>query len=177
MANFDLYFPKEVKLEGSAYENDPNDSGGCTKYGITLDDLTEANADLDHDGEFTCNDVKSMQDADSRVILKKIYWDFFKADSIDNQSVAEYIVDSGLNMGRILIAKWVQGIVGVDADGHPGKMTVQAINAHFDADEFNKLYEERIERYTNIVNKRPSQSAFMKGWVNRANAIKYSDQA
>ena len=174
MANFDLYFPKEVQFEGSAYEDDPSDSGGCTKFGITLDDIIEAHADLDHSGNFTCNDVKIMQRGDAAMILKKVYWDFFKADQINNQSIAEFIVDSGLNQGRVLIAKWVQGIVGTDADGNFGDITIKAINDHFDQASFQKLYEDRLNRYNQIVSNKPSQRKFLAGWINRVNALKYS---
>ena len=60
MAKFDLYFPKEIALEGAAYENVPGDNGGCTKFGLTLDDLKEYKLDSDHNGIFDCNDVKNL---------------------------------------------------------------------------------------------------------------------
>ena len=178
MANFDLYFPKEIQLEGSAYENVEGDAGGCTKFGLTLDDIKEYHADLDHDGDFDCNDVKLIDRPTASKILKAIYWDYFKADQIPEQSLAEFIVDSGLNQGRILIVKYLQGIIGVDVDGHFGPNTFNDLLEHLKddngSDEFKELYQKRLDRYNAIVAAKPSQAKFMKGWINRLNAIKFS---
>jgi lysozyme family protein len=176
MANFDLYFPKEIALEGSAYEDVEGDAGGCTKYGLTLDDVKEYHVDLDHNGVFDCNDVKSIDRDTASKMLKSIYWDYFKADQIPSQSFAEFIVDSGLNQGRVLIVKYIQGIVGVEADGHFGHDSLAALLSHLSdgaKDEFDELYQKRLDRYNAIVASRPSQSKFIKGWMNRLNAIKF----
>lgn len=178
MANFDLYFPKEVAFEGSAYENVPGDSGGCTKFGLTLDDLKEFMLDTDHNGVFNCEDVKALSRDEAFKVLKKLYWDYFKADQIPNQSLAEYIVDSGLNQGRVLIVKYIQHIIGVDVDGHFGPKTFQYLLDRTKTDNgkttFNALYARRLERYKAIVANNPSQNKFYKGWINRLNVIKYS---
>lgn len=177
MANFDLYFPKEVAFEGSSYENVEGDSGGCTRWGLTLDDIKEYHVDLDHNGVFDCNDVKVIDRNTASKILKAIYWDYFKADQIPEQSLAEFIVDSGLNQGRVLIVKYVQGIVGVDTDGHFGPASLKALIDHINLDsgkdEFDALYQKRLDRYNAIIAARPSQSKFIKGWMNRLNGIKY----
>ena len=178
MANFDLYFPKEIIAEGSAYEDVEGDSGGCTKYGLTLDDVKEYHVDLDHNGVFDCNDVKSIDRNTAHNMLKSLYWDYFKADQITNQSLAEFIVDSGLNQGRVLIVKYIQGIVGVEADGHFGPNSLKALLDHLAdgaEDEFDALYKKREDRYNAIVASRPSQSKFIKGWMNRLNSIKFKD--
>lgn len=177
MANFDLYFPTEVKLEGDAYEVVPGDSGGCTRFGLTLDDVKEYHVDVDHNGLFDCNDVKALDRPIAGKILKALYWDYFKADQIPQQSLAEYIVDSGLNQGRILIVKYLQAILGVEIDGHYGPGTLAALLDHIKVDdgkeEFIELHQKRLERYNAIVASRPSQSKFIKGWINRLNAITY----
>lgn len=177
MANFDLYFPKEIAAEGSAYEDVPGDSGGCTKYGLTLDDLKEYHVDLNHDGIFDCNDVKLIDRDTAYKVLKALYWDYFRADEIPEQSLAEFIVDSGLNQGRILIVKYLQSIIGVTVDGKYGPTTFNTLLAHINLDsgkdEFDALYKKRLDRYNAIVAAKPSQSKFIKGWMNRLNSIKY----
>jgi lysozyme family protein len=173
MANFEPYFPSIIKSEGSVYENDPTDTGGCTKYGIILQTLKDYNFDVNKDGVYTCEDVKALTLEDAKLIYKKMYWDYFKADSIKNQSLAEYIVDGAINQGKGTIAKYVQTIIGVTADGLVGNKTLEAINSHDSKDLFHKLKEKRTERYHNIVAKNPSQSKFIKGWINRVNCIDY----
>lgn len=173
MANFDLYFPKILKFEGIVYENDPVDTGGCTKFGLVLQDLIDFHLDKDKDGNYDCNDVKQITKDDASVIYKKIYWDYFKADNIINQSIAEYIVDGGINQGNKTIAKYIQNILGLDKDGIVGEITLNAINSHNQEDLYNKLKKRRIDKYNAIVSINPTQSKFIKGWLNRVKAIDY----
>lgn len=171
MAQFDLYFPIEVNLEGSEYEHDIDDIGGCTRFGLLVEDLEEAHADLDNDGEFTCSDVMKIDRATAHWVLKKLYWDFFQADKIFDQKLAEFIVDAGLNQGRVLIAKYIQSIVEVTVDGRVGMKTIAAINAHSAGEAFHELYDLRKERYIERA-KGTNQKKFLKGWLNRLDAIK-----
>jgi lysozyme family protein len=173
MANFNLYFPKLINDEGEAYENDPLDSGGCTKMGLTLDDIIEVQLDVNGDNKFTCDDVKLLTLDKAKFIFKKLYWDFFKADLINNQSLAELIVEGGINQGRLLTAKYAQSAVGVTPDGIFGKNTLNALNTGNQQQIFDKIFELRKQRYYNIVAAKPSQKRFIKGWINRLNRNKF----
>lgn len=177
MADFNQYFPIEVGLEGAAYEEVKGDSGGCTKFGLTLDDVKEYHVDINHDGVFDCKDVASIDRLLAAKVLKAVYWDYFKADQIPDQSLAMYIVDSGLNQGRPLIVKYIQSIIGVDIDGHYGPQTFATLLEHIKIDggkdEYDALHKKRLDRYNAIVAARPDQAKFIKGWMNRLNAISY----
>lgn len=174
MANFKIYFPIERVLEGSVFENDPDDSAGATKFGLITEDLEEYNLDVTGDGKIDWHDVQNLTIDQAALVLKKLYWDFMKADSINNQSLAMYITDGGLTQGRILIAKYVQSILGVTVDGLFGQKTINAINMLNDgAILYEALKAKRIERYRSIVRSRPSQQKFLDGWLYRAAAIKY----
>ena len=172
MADFKLYFPEEEILEGVKFENDPNDKP--TKFGLTLDDIHEYNLDVTGDGVIDWHDVQALTAPQAGLILKKLYWDFFLADQIENQSLGMYLVDGGLNQGRNLIAKYVQGIVGVTVDGEPGQHTLAAINNADASQLFADLKEKRIARYDTIVANNPSQKVFYNGWMNRVNAITFT---
>lgn len=178
MANFDLYFPIEISEEGSKYEVVPGDTQGCTAYGLEVDDLKEYHLDTDHNGVIDCNDVKALDRPTAGKVLKKLYWDYFRADEIPEQSVAEFIVDGGLNQGRVLIVKYLQHLLGVDVDGHFGPVTFKILLDRIKIDsgkaEFNQLYQQRFDRYKQIVANNPSQNKFYQGWINRLNNIKYS---
>ena len=174
MANFETYFPKILASEGTIYENDPTDLGGCTHFGIILDDLKQYHLDINSDKVIDCNDVKSMTKDDAKMIYKKMYWDFFKGDQIKNQSLAEYIVDGAINQGKGLIAKYVQNILGLVEDGIIGDKSLGAINSHDNKDLFEKLKQKRIDRYNHIVAVNPSQNKFIHGWMNRVNCIEYN---
>jgi len=169
MADYNKYYPKAFNLEGKVYEDDARDVGGCTKYGITLYDvrLFHRNDDLN------CDAVKALDDASAAEILKKLYWDYYEADSIENQSLAEFLVDSRLNQGNI-ITRYIQEILGVTVDGIFGQHTLAAIQAHNPKELFDKLHDKRLQRYLDIINNNPSQIVFKNGWMNRLNAIKFS---
>ena len=174
MANFNLYLPKEFKLEGTVYENDPNDSAGSTKFGLVSEDLHEYGLDANADGKIDWMDVRDLKEEDASKVLKKLYWDFFQADRVNNQSLAEFIVDGGLNNGRILIAKYVQSILKTTVDGIFGDKTITLINTHPNPQYiFTELYNKRKQRYDNIITNNPSQECFRNGWYNRLNAIKF----
>ena len=175
MADFNLYFPKEIKFEGSEYEVVPGDTQGCTRWGLVLDDLKEYKLDTDHNGIFDCNDVKLLTREQAHDVLKKLYWDYFKADNIPHQALAEFIVDSGLNQGRVLIVKYLQNLLGVTIDGHFGPISFNILLDRIKIDQgkatFNQLYQKRFDRYKAIVANNPSQQKFMNGWMNRLNEI------
>src|SRR3954470_9225617 len=107
MADFDKYAIKVLNAEGG-YTNDPNDRGGCTKWGITINDWKSYGRDINNDGQIDCEDVKLLTIPDAYIIFKQYYWDVIRGDNIDSQSVAEFIADWGINSGTVTAAKRVQ---------------------------------------------------------------------
>lgn len=174
MADFNLYYPIAFKLEGEKFTNHPNDTAGATKFGLITDDLHEYNLDANKDGKIDWTDVRDLTKEDAIKVLKKLYWGFYKADKINNQSLANFIVDSGFNMGRVLIAKYVQSSLHLTVDGIFGDKTLNVINTHPNQEFiFQELYNRRKQRYANIIQRNPSQKVFEKGWNSRLNAIKF----
>lgn len=66
--------------------------------------------DKDGDGDIDAEDIKKLSEEDAKWIAKKIFWDYFQADFILNESVAQFIVDWGYNSGRKTVAKIVQAV-------------------------------------------------------------------
>lgn len=175
MANIDKLIPHILKWEGGAkYTNDPLDRGGATKYGITLNTLISIHYDANKDGKVDVNDVKALQLEDFKKILKRQYWDRWKADDIDNQSVANLLVDWTWGSGKhgIIIP---QRLLGVSADGVVGEKTINVLNASNQRLIYNKVWQARKEFYEKIVQNNPSQSKWLKGWMNRLNDLKFSE--
>jgi lysozyme family protein len=168
MADFNLYLPKVFLAEGTKYENPVGDQ--CNKYGLEVSDLNE----YYNRTNCTCSDVQNLTDTEAAKIIKQLYWDYFKSDQITNQSLAEFIVDSGYNQGKGLIAKSVQEIVNVNADGVIGNISLAAINAFNTLELFNKLYGYRLRRYDEIVARNSSKQQFYDGWINRLNKFPYT---
>ena len=106
-------------------------------------------------------------------VLKPHYWDRWKADDIVSQPVADILVDwvwgSGANGIKI-----PQRILGVQADGIVGPKTLRAVNNADPRTLFDTIKAERKAFLYRIVERDPSQKRFIKGWLNRLNALKYS---
>jgi lysozyme family protein len=172
VAHFAKYLPELLKHEGG-YVNDPTDRGGATKYGITLSTWKKLGYDKDLDGDIDAEDIKLLTKADAGEIAKRQYWDYFWADQIQNQSVAEFIVDWGYNSGVVTVAIIVQKLISVKADGVFGNVTVSAINRMNPELLFEALKIRRTQFVERIVENNPSQIKFLKGWKNRINSFQF----
>lgn len=170
MANFKLFKPTLLKHEGG-FVNHPNDPGGATNKGVTLN-VFRTYCKKNGRPEPSVEDLKNISDADWDAISKGGYWDRLGADVITNQSIAEIIVDWMYNSGPGMI-KNVQRILGITADGISGKNTLNAINNHDPEILHRAIKEARIEYYNSIIARRPSMKVFEKGWMSRINSFEY----
>lgn len=174
MAKFEAFAGKVLQLEGG-YVNHPLDKGGPTKYGVILSVWREHGHDKDGDGDIDAEDIKQLTEEDAKFIAKKVFWDYFRADFILNQSVAEFIVDWGYNSGRTTVAKIVQRLLKLVQDGVVGIQTLTAINVAAQEQFFNILKAERRAFLDNIIARRPDQKVFYKGWMNRVNSFQFKE--
>lgn len=166
MAEFKEYAPKLLQIEGG-FVNHPDDKGGITNLGITLTTFRQYCG-----AGKTIKDLRNMTYGTWCEIMKDLYWDKCLADEIENQAVAEIVVDWCVNSGTIGLRK-VQEIVGVKPDGIAGPKTLDAINGADQKDLFDRIMSARNQFYVNIVKKNPSQRVFMNGWMNRLGMFKF----
>ena len=176
MAKFENFAGKLLRLEGG-YANHTLDKGGPTKYGVILSVWKEYGHDKDGDGDIDAEDIKKLSEEDAKWIAKKIFWDYFQADFILNESVAQFIVDWGYNSGRKTVAKIVQRVVNADVDGIVGVQTLTTINCADQERLFNLLKIERQVFLNNIIKRRPDQIVFYDGWMNRVNSFRFKQAA
>lgn len=167
MANFDLYAPILKRLEGG-YVNNPADQGGPTMAGVTLASFRAV-----FGKNKTVKDLKNMTDAQWKQIMK-VYWNACRGDDINNQAIANIVVDWNVNSGAAG-RKAVQTALKLYSDGIFGPKTLNALNAEPQRCVFCKIKAAREEFYNNIVRKTPSQIVFLRGWLNRLKMFEYDE--
>lgn len=190
MANIDSLLPYILKFEGG-FVNDPADAGGATNKGVTIATWRQVGYDKDGDGDIDVADLKLLTDSDVRNrVLKPAFWDRWKADRIKSQGVANILVDWVWGSGKhgIVIP---QRLLGVVPDGIVGEKTLAAVNAANPRQLFDAIFEARKKFLHDITNqsiakyerkigrkateaelKKHTNKRFIKGWLNRLEAIK-----
>ena len=171
MADINKLVPLIFKWEGNWSDN-KNDKGGATNMGITLSTWKSQGYDKDGDGDIDINDLKLITKQDVVELLRKGYWNRWKADQIKNQSIANLLVDWVWNSG-IHGIKIPQRVLGVTVDGIVGIKTINTINKSNPEVLFNKLKQARREFFIKIAKNDKTQLVFLKGWLNRLDDFKF----
>lgn len=166
MAVYTKIIKKILKWEGGYAGN--IDGATCTMKGVTLSTYRRF-----FGKEKTCKDLKEITQAEWDYIFKKGFWDRWKADDIENQSIAELLVDWCWTSG-VWGIKFPQRVLGVNDDGIVGPKTLAAINDYEDQEElFNKLWNRRKKHFQDIA--KGGKAKFLSGWLNRLNDFKYRE--
>ena len=171
MADAQKLVPFILSWEGG-YVNDPVDVGVASNKGISIATWRLHGCYNDVDGDIDADDLRIITNEQWMEIFKCQYWDRWKADEIENQSIANIVVDWVWASGVHGI-KQVQKILGVEVDGIVGRKTLAALNSRPADPLFHQIQAARIAFVENIVRRKPSQRKFLRGWKNRILAIKF----
>lgn len=171
MANADILWPFIKSFEGG-FSDHPNDAGGATNMGVTIGTWRKQGYDKDGDGDIDVDDLRLISEEDAKSIFIRNYWDRWKADQIQDQSIANILVDwvwgSGANGIKI-----PQRMLRVQVDGVVGPKTLAALNAQEPKSFFEALRRERENYFERICVTRPANRVFLKGWLRRLWSIRY----
>lgn len=153
-----------IKREGG-FVNHASDKGGATKYGITQTTLSSWRGK-----SVTENDVAALCDAEARDIYYNKFITGPNFDKIPDMKLREMVIDAGVNSGPSRATKWIQEILGIQADGIMGVMTLTALRNMNPAQrhELRKAYTaKRMIYIASLVTADPSQIKFLRGWTSR----------
>lgn len=160
MADFMKYAPLLHSLE-KGISNRASDRGGFTVDGVTLTTFRQF-----YGQDKTEADLRNMTRPQWRHIMKTGYWDVCKADQIEDQKLAELIVDWCVNSGTARIRN-VQSILEVRSDGCVGPVTLGAINGGDTPELYRRIMAARTGWFERIVRNDPRQMVNLRGWMNR----------
>ena len=171
MAKSEILVPFILSWETDKYTNNKYDRGKATKYGITLATWRRVGYDKNGDGVLNEEDVKLLTEEDFHRVFKKNYWNACKADQIQDQSVANMLVDFAYNSGVSRAVRHLQLTLGITADGIMGRKTLFAINKSNGERLFNRFKKTREDYLKSIA--KGKQKYFLDGWLNRLSHITY----
>lgn len=148
------FMPFIFRWEGG-YDNDPDDPGGETNWGI--DKRSHPSVD-----------IKNLTKAGAQQIYFDEYWLRVHADELPPK-VGEVMMNIAVNAGLGRAVRWAQQIVGATVDGALGPKTIEAINA-YPGNLALALADRTEEHYRSIAKGRLAK--FLRGWLNRNNDLR-----
>lgn len=175
MDHFIPNFERLILVE-RGYADNPLDSGGKTRYGIT-ERVARANG---YTGV-----MQHLPLGEAQRIYRAQYWDLLKLESVARlaPSIAAEMFDTGVNMGQRkaveILQRWLNGLNrhgslwgDMVVDGLMGPVTLEALaqflrarNREGEAVLFSVMNGTQAEFYLNLVERREKDEEFLWGWA------------
>lgn len=164
-----------IRIEGG-YANNPNDSGGETKYGVTI----AVARNYGYDGPM----IDMPREIAVR-IYEDLYWNSLRLDEICAMSepIAAELADTGVNMGIGRAARFLQRSLNafnqradlfpdLTVDGYIGGKSIQALTVYLQAraTDGEKVMMRALNalqgaRYIKLAESREKDEDFVFGWM------------
>lgn len=175
MASIEDLIEDVIEREGG-YVNHPADRGGATNWGVT-----EAVARR----QGYAGEMRALPRSDAAAIYKRLYWHSPRFDAVAERApkLAAEMFDTGINMGTGTATGFLQRALNalnregrdypdLKVDRAIGPATLSALDAFLNkrgkaAEEVLLKAVEALQgaHYLNIAEARPSQEAFVYGWL------------
>lgn len=157
ISRFDRWFEWLMTWEGTVYENDPDDAGGATKYGIDQRSHPRVN-------------IRGLTLAQARDIYLDETWHHLDAEELP-PGVGEVVCNIAVNCGKGKAVEWLQAAVKAKVDGWFGPETLRLSKAA-NAAMLCAALLDRTEQYYRGISKLRKNKKFLKGWLNRNDSLR-----
>ena len=166
-AAFEASLPFVLRWEGGFVDH-PNDPGGRTNKGVTqkVYDAWRKRQGL------PVRDVKRLDDTELHRIYESGYWIPPHCDRLARQLDLVHF-DTAVNMGPGRAGRFLQKAAGCGVDGDFGSQTEKAVQACRPGDLIASYCATREAYYRELVRRNASLVVFLKGWLNRLNALRH----
>ena len=154
-----------LRWEGG-YVNHPDDRGGETNKGVTT---ATYRAYRQRQG-LPMQSVKAITDGEVREIYEGLYWNAAQCRLMQRPLAIAHF-DTAINFGVGGSTMFLQDLLGVSIDRSIGPITRAAIAQADHLSVAQRYCQARIDYRYRRVNADPTQQVFLRGWLNRDNAL------
>ena len=174
----------EIVAREGGFVNDPDDPGGITNHGVTLNTLRRLGIDITRDARIDLADVRALTPAQATDIYVEHY---FRRTGIGalpevlQASVFDMYVNAGGNAVKVLQRLLTSMGFPCDADGQIGPQTIRAAQMAAEAapSHISDAYGiARRNYYYALADARPASRKYARrrdggkgGWITRAEAF------
>lgn len=162
--NFNDALDFVLKWEGGFVDN-PHDRGGATNKGITQETYNHWRIAQD----LPVHSVRLIDDSEVRSIYWVDYWIKGRCD-VMSRPIAIAHFDGCVQHGVRQSSLFLQRAIPVRDDGVIGPRTLEALRKK-DPKEITQTYINQRIVFYEMLAKRPGQSRFLKGWMNRIDSL------
>ena len=153
-----------LQWEGK-FVNDPDDPGGATNFGVTINTLRALGIDIDGDKDIDVDDVRKIRmsndtpEMDSVVeIYREKYWNALDCDNLA-WPIAMAAFDTAVNCGVGRAKRWLKESLAGELD--------KSVENHL-----REFLNMRVVHYLKIIRNNPDLAKYKKGWLNRVTDLK-----
>lgn len=175
-----------IKSEGG-FVNSKTDAGGATNFGVSIVAARSkgvAYFDYNGNGVVDVDDIKRITPEIAKAFFFTEYFIYPKFNMLP-ETIWPVALDMSVNMGSPtaaiiiqssnFVAQTASGMgIHLAPDGIVGSTTAKVCASAAKINEknlINGICDRRIEEYREIVRKRPANSIYLKGWINRASSF------
>lgn len=151
--------------EEGGFSNHPADTGGVTMYGVTHATYASWRKALKRPQQ----SVKKITQEEAFALYKAMYWDEAGCDKLP-WPISYMVFDAAVNSGPSRSTKWLQTALRTKPDGVIGPKTLALLSQVMDDDPgvlVYRLTDVRLQFLVTLIRSKPSQMAFLLGWMRR----------
>ncbi|WP_134497668.1 glycoside hydrolase family 108 protein [Microvirga pakistanensis] len=145
-----------LRHEGG-FSDHPRDPGGATNYGITRETLSRARGQ-----PVSVDDVRHLDIDEASAIYRRFYWDAVRADELP-PGLDLALFDLAVNSGPGRAVRLLQQVLGIEADGLIGPITLEAVRNTDPVEAIRRLTRARLDFLSRLV----TWPVFGRGWRRR----------